>query len=271
MTAQRRHLTTEDFAAREPHDHERTDEVVDGQDTIDRDATGQDTAGQDAAGRTGTNWDATGQDEAGRNETGWDATGRDMARQDVAGQDVAGQDAAGYGRTDGEQTRDGVAPHESVDHDRTDHDKPGHNKTLGDADGYQRTDGDSGFEPRERESFDRDPVEEPAAGSERSGEFGEPVEVSTTAGDTPLFTTDEAADYQAEWRALQADFVDEPREAVRRADELVAQVMQTLATTFAQHKNGLEEQWREGEEAQTEELRQALKRYRAFFDRLLSV
>lgn len=102
----------------------------------------------------------------------------------------------------------------------------------------------------------------------------EPVELSavtTTPGDAPLFTPDDAADYQAEWRALQADFVDDPREAVQRADELVAQVMQSLATTFTQHKHSLEEQWQQGDEVQTEELRQALKRYRSFFDRLLSV
>ncbi|MCC8244603.1 hypothetical protein [Saccharothrix luteola] len=99
----------------------------------------------------------------------------------------------------------------------------------------------------------------------------EPSAVDTTPGDSPLFTPDDAADYQAEWRALQADFVDDPREAVQRADELVAQVMQSLATTFNDHKHALEEQWQQGEQVQTEELRQALKRYRAFFDRLLSV
>lgn len=99
----------------------------------------------------------------------------------------------------------------------------------------------------------------------------EPAAVDTTPGDSPLFTPDDAADYQAEWRALQADFVDDPREAVQRADELVAQVMQSLATTFNDHKHALEEQWQQGEQVQTEELRQALKRYRAFFDRLLSV
>lgn len=117
-------------------------------------------------------------------------------------------------------------------------------------------------DPTDQERFDREPTARE-----------QPVElsaVSTTAGDAPLFTTDEAADYQVEWRALQADFVDDPREAVQRADELVAQVMQTLAATFNEHKQALEEQWQRGDEVQTEELRQALKRYRSFFDRLLS-
>ncbi|OKI22349.1 hypothetical protein A6A25_35960 [Saccharothrix sp. CB00851] len=95
--------------------------------------------------------------------------------------------------------------------------------------------------------------------------------VSTTPGDPPLFATGDAENFQVEWRALQAEFVDDPREAVQRVDELVTQVMQVLTDTFAEHKHALEEQWRRGDEVQTEELRQALKRYRAFFDRLLSV
>jgi hypothetical protein len=102
----------------------------------------------------------------------------------------------------------------------------------------------------------------------------EPVElspVSTTAGDSPLFSPDDTENFQVEWRALQSEFVDDPREAVQRADELVAQVIQSLTDTFAAHKRSLDEQWRQGEQVQTEELRQALKRYRAFFDRLLSV
>lgn len=102
----------------------------------------------------------------------------------------------------------------------------------------------------------------------------EPVElspVSTTAGDAPLFAGEDSENFQVEWRALQSQFVDDPREAVQRADELVTQVMRSLTDTFAEHKHALEEQWQQGDQVQTEELRQALKRYRAFFDRLLSV
>ncbi|MBW4722222.1 hypothetical protein [Saccharothrix obliqua] len=87
----------------------------------------------------------------------------------------------------------------------------------------------------------------------------------------PLFGADEADGFRDVWRTLQTDFVDDPKGAVRRADELVAEVVQSLATTFAEHKRSLEEQWHEGGQADTEELRLALRRYRAFFDRLLSV
>ena len=65
-------------------------------------------------------------------------------------------------------------------------------------------------------------------------------------------------------------FVDEPRGAVEDADALVANVMQRLAEGFAQERERLEAQWGRGEDISTEDLRVALQRYRAFFQRLLS-
>ena len=124
----------------------------------------------------------------------------------------------------------------------------------------------------DRERLDAEPVADDVFVDETAaGAVGAPVEHSADSTDSPLFTTDDATSYRDEWRTLQADFVDDPREAVQRADELVAQVIQSLATTFAEHKRSLEGQWQEGEQVETEELRQALKRYRSFFDRLLSV
>lgn len=108
-------------------------------------------------------------------------------------------------------------------------------------------------EPQEAEA----PAAEPSRGPERP--------------DVQLFAEDEVDRYREQWRALQGDFVDSPREAVHRADELVAQVIQSLATTFAEHKRSLEGQWQEGEQVDTEELRLALQRYRSFFERLTTV
>ena len=64
--------------------------------------------------------------------------------------------------------------------------------------------------------------------------------------------------------------MDEPRRAVEEADELVAQVMKRLAEGFAGERERLEQQWGRGEDISTEDLRVALQRYRAFFQRLLS-
>ncbi|TWP49161.1 hypothetical protein FKR81_25580 [Lentzea tibetensis] len=87
---------------------------------------------------------------------------------------------------------------------------------------------------------------------------------------TPLFENDDIDRFRTDWRSLQSDFVDDPRAAVQQADELVAEVMQAMATTFAEHKRTLEQQWSQGE-AQTEDLRIALQQYRVFFQQLLAV
>ncbi|MFE2734491.1 hypothetical protein [Streptomyces sp. NPDC059349] len=86
----------------------------------------------------------------------------------------------------------------------------------------------------------------------------------------PLLTTGDAQGFRDRWSKVQSAFVDEPREAVQSADTLVTDVMQTLATTFADQKQGLEGQWKSGEEANTEDLRKALRHYRSFFNRLLT-
>ncbi|MER6025789.1 hypothetical protein [Streptomyces sp. NPDC001851] len=85
-----------------------------------------------------------------------------------------------------------------------------------------------------------------------------------------LLTDDEERGFRERWQQTQNKFVDDPREAVHDADTLVADVMQALASTFAQHKKDLEAQWSQGERVDTEELRGALRRYRSFFNRLLS-
>ncbi|MEE1767582.1 hypothetical protein PUR34_05150 [Streptomyces sp. JV185] len=88
-------------------------------------------------------------------------------------------------------------------------------------------------------------------------------------GNEPLLGDEQDA-FRSRWQGIQGDFVDDPREAVSAADTLVAEVMQALARTFSDHKQGLEGQWQRGEEVPTEELRVALQRYRSFFNRLLN-
>jgi hypothetical protein len=95
---------------------------------------------------------------------------------------------------------------------------------------------------------------DPAVGQERS----------------PLFPDQELDSLRSEWLAIQGRFVDEPRASVESADHLVASTVQRLAESFARVRDTLEKQWGEGD-VSTEDLRQALRRYRSFFDRLLSV
>jgi hypothetical protein len=98
------------------------------------------------------------------------------------------------------------------------------------------------------------------------------IGAETTGADRlePLLDAGEAGDFRGRWESIQTSFVDEPREAVQRADALVAELMQRLAQTFARERETLEQQWAGGGEAGTEELRIALQRYRSFFQRLLA-
>jgi hypothetical protein len=64
--------------------------------------------------------------------------------------------------------------------------------------------------------------------------------------------------------------VDEPRNAIHDADALVAELMQRLAQTFASEREQLESRWSGGEDVSTEDLRQGLRRYHSFFERLLA-
>ncbi len=88
---------------------------------------------------------------------------------------------------------------------------------------------------------------------------------------TPLFAPEEGQGYRTRWDGIQTGFVDEPRKAVEQADALVADVMKHLAEGFAKDRGTLESQWDRGDKISTEDLRLALRRYRSFFQRLLSI
>jgi len=138
---------------------------------------------------------------------------------------------------------------------------------------------------RMRPIEDRDPVgpeaELTAASLAKAGEAGrtaaEPsrsfADAATTGGEAPepLFAGKETARLRADWDQVQASFVDEPRQAVEQADRLVATAIKRLAEIFAEEKARLESQWDRGGDVSTEDLRQALRRYRAFFGRVLSI
>ena len=106
--------------------------------------------------------------------------------------------------------------------------------------------------------------------SSSAADTGAAGESSSAIGDD-LFADDEMVGLRARWDSVQASFVDDPKECVQRADGLVSDVVDQLTSSFSHARSRLEEQWARGEEASTEDLRIALKRYREFFDRLLAV
>jgi hypothetical protein len=104
---------------------------------------------------------------------------------------------------------------------------------------------------------------------------GTPTDTGTPAAtgamtDEPLVAPAEAVDFKARWDVIQQGFVDDPRSAVTDADKLVSDVLERLSATFDEQHRTLEGQWSDGE-PDTEALRSALQRYRAFFERLLTI
>ena len=98
---------------------------------------------------------------------------------------------------------------------------------------------------------------------------------------------DSRARYSEEWKSIQAEFVDEPSRAVAHADSLLQKVMaergypiekfdQRAADLSVDHPKVVEN-YREGHrlatrsngDAATEDLRQAMRHYRALFDELV--
>jgi hypothetical protein len=86
-----------------------------------------------------------------------------------------------------------------------------------------------------------------------------------------LFQPNVAEEFRARWDQVQFSFVDDPKRAVREGDELVAQVMKCLAQSFSQERTRLEQELGQNDAGSTENLRMALRRYRSFFHRLLSL
>jgi hypothetical protein len=87
-----------------------------------------------------------------------------------------------------------------------------------------------------------------------------------------LFPPDVANGFRGRWDAIQIGFVDDPRAAVHNADELVAQVLKSLAGSFADQRSDIESRMGQDDgQSNTEEMRVALQRYRSFFQRLLTL
>jgi hypothetical protein len=110
----------------------------------------------------------------------------------------------------------------------------------------------------------------PGAKAERSGQENIGENAGNGEERAPLLASEDTESFRQRWENLQAGFVDEPRQIVEQADELVGELMQQLSEGFRHKRSHLEAQWEKGDDVSTEELRVALTRYRSFFNRLLS-
>jgi hypothetical protein len=101
--------------------------------------------------------------------------------------------------------------------------------------------------------------------------------VQTEAPQTPadvsahLLPDNVVQDLRSKWDRIQTGFVDEPKTAVKEADQLVSYAIKQLEESLSGACETLVRQWDRGDNVNTEDLRIALRKYRAFFDRLLAV
>lgn len=139
----------------------------------------------------------------------------------------------------------------------------------------------TGTEGDSAASYGSAPISEAeASGAEATSAAGSAAKKSTAAdertaggpqeiGDQPLFGAADVERLRTAWRQLQGSFVDSPHDAVTQADDLVMATVQQLSATLAERKQSLERLWSREEDGDTEDLRLALRSYRAFFDQLV--
>jgi len=96
------------------------------------------------------------------------------------------------------------------------------------------------------------------------------TDAAATPDRAPLVSSDRADSYASRWNEVKGMFVDEPRQAVQKADQLVGELLDDLERGFREQRQGIEHGL-DNDDTSTEDLRMALRRYRSFFDRLLSV
>ncbi|PKV79744.1 hypothetical protein [Nocardia fluminea] len=121
-----------------------------------------------------------------------------------------------------------------------------------------------------REDHRRDDSDIAAAGSTEREPVVQQQSPATDAEDdvVPLFDEKSLEHLRGRWRDLQGTFVDDPHDAVFKADELVTELIHELTSTYAARKGIIADRWSDSPD--TESLRRALRSYRSFFNQLLT-
>lgn len=79
------------------------------------------------------------------------------------------------------------------------------------------------------------------------------------------------SEFRTRWSRVQELFVEDPRRSLEQAGANVQDVIRELGASFARERSELERRMASGEDVSTEELRIALRRYKSFFDRILTL
>jgi hypothetical protein len=78
----------------------------------------------------------------------------------------------------------------------------------------------------------------------------------------------EIEDLRVQWTAIQASFVDEPRQSVEKADQLISSAIKRITDDLQAKRSELAASLNKND-VSTEDLRTSLQHYHALFDRLL--
>jgi len=205
------------------------------------------------------------------NGTESDRTASNRVESDRAGSGRAETDHTDTGRTDAGKA--GRAGSDRISGDRLDNEdrittndetaRPADTRLAGTTPADRR-------EPGAALAGERESKHDTAIAGQRGPKHNTDKRESGAAAADVLFDEADAARFRDRWHEVQAGFVDDPKRSVQDADVLVAELMQSLASAFSQRKHLLEEKWREGSSAETEDLRLALRGYRSFLDQLLA-
>ncbi|MGC4938043.1 hypothetical protein [Kribbella sp. DT2] len=152
----------------------------------------------------------------------------------------------------------------------TDHRPEERTPNLTDADFSDRPTDEQAVVDPEQPVAEDDATPAEAVAEEHAAPAEVVAEQPAVSTDGPLVAEDAAVDFRSRWEVIQQGFVDDPRQAVSDADKLVDDLLKRLSATFDEQHQGLERQWSDGEPS-TEDLRGALQKYRAFFQRLLAL
>ncbi|WP_067652880.1 hypothetical protein [Nocardia harenae] len=133
----------------------------------------------------------------------------------------------------------------------------------------------SGGESAHDHDADHEPHDVEPHSATVSREPGVPATIATapepTDIDKPFFDNDLLDVLNTRWKEVQGSFVDNPHDAVTRADLLVSETVEQITTRWSEHQQQLQGRWSRGTDSDTENLRQALRDYRDFFQKLLTL
>ena len=122
-------------------------------------------------------------------------------------------------------------------------------------------------QPEPPESVEPPTLMEPATSMEPAMETSFEATLNPVVRE-PLLSGEAEQAFLSRWAEIQVGFVEDPAQSVRDADGLIDEIAAALLSSVQARKTDLAAGWQQGSPG-TEELRLALRRYRAFIGVIL--